>query len=389
MPAQSSPISSHSHTMAILFSAALLGAISGYVQALFAVQLEQSGVPTRLIGAANTGQMLAIPLLAAVLPRILYRANLYKLHLTVTTVGLTAMLALALTMDTIWLHIPLRFVLGCGIASGYVIYEYWLNSTVSDQHRGKIMALYGTAVVAGMGMGPLLVPIVNDFANLPFLAGALLFMARMVPVRLVRHRAPRIHDAPPSANLMAIIRLSPTVAMTGLMFGITESAMFGFMPIYGLREGLSETHAVFLLTCIFWGGLALQLPVGWLADHINTRSVLLTATGIGAIGGIILPYLIGDAGWPLWAHMLFWGGVVTTIYTIATILLGREHKEANLANATLAFVMMYGIGSIIGPLITGEALERIGTQGLPWVMGLACAVTFVFTAWRTIKGHHQ
>ncbi|MGB1540344.1 MAG: MFS transporter, partial [Rickettsiales bacterium] len=128
---------------------------------------------------------------------------------------------------------------------------------------------------------------------------------------------------------------------------------------------------------------------GWLADRTTPRTTLFLATGIGALGGAALPYLIHMPGLPLWLHMIFWGGVITTIYTIGTIVLGHEHKEANLASATLAFVLMYGIGSIMGPTLSSEAIEAFGTQGLPWVMGLACAFTFVFTAWRTYRGHHQ
>lgn len=374
---------------AVLASALVLGAISGYVMGFFSVQLELAGISTRAIGLANTLQMTAIPLVAACLPRFLYRTNLYRLHLLATGAGVIAMFGLAFSLSHIPLHLGLRFLLGCGVCSGYIIYEYWLNSTVDDRHRGKTMAMYGTFVVIGMALGPLLVPLAGLEGFLPFAVGMGLFLLALTPVTFARKAAPKIHDEAPSANIMRIIRLSPTVAVTALMFGIVESSMFGFMPIYGLREGLSQNEAVFLLSCIFWGGLVLQLPVGWLADHVSVRTVLLSATAIGAIGGIILPFLMFEPTYLLWVHILFWGGVITTIYTIATILLGREHRDANLANATLAFVMMYGIGSMAGPALTGEALERIGTHGLPWVMGLACAVTFVFTAWRTIRGHHQ
>lgn len=376
-------LSRNSHLAVVLLATIVMGGLTGYCWTLFSLQLEQAQVPSEWIGYAGTAQVLAIVLITNLLPRFLYRTNLFRLHLLTTMAGICAFLGLGLAENDMWLHIPLRLLLGCGLSGTYILYEYWLNSSVSDSHRGKVMALYCTCVVLGMSVGPMLVPPLQQAPMALTALGMGLFTLSLALISQIRHRCPRIHDIPPSASPWGIIILSPTVAVIALMFGITESTYWSFMSIYGMRSGLNVEDAAFLLALISMGGLVAQLPMGILADKYSPRFTVLLATGIGAVGGLGLPHLIGNAGWPLWAYMFVWGGVITTIYTCAIILLGREHKAANLANATLAFQMMYGAGNIIGPMAMGNAIDTVGTSAVPWGMGITCGVTFLFTAWRT------
>lgn len=373
---------------AVLLATVVLGTIVSYGWALFSVQLEQAGVATGWIGYAGTAQLLAILLNTLLLPRFLYRTNAVRLHMAATALGVTAFLCLGVAGSALAWHIPLRFVLGLGINGCFILYEYWLNSTVEDRHRGKVMALYCTCVVLGMSIGPRLVPLLQDMPQLQHVVGAALFALALALVLPMRGQAPQPHAAAPSASPFGIIRLSPMVAVVALMFGLTESTYWSFMTIYGMREGLDVADATFLLSLISLGGLVAQLPMGWLADKTSPRFTVLLATGTGAAGAALLPQLIGAAGLPLWVYMFVWGGILTTIYTCAIIVIGHEHKAANLANATLAFQMMYGLGNIVGPAATGNAIEAFGTSAVPAMMGLACGASFVFTAMRTFRRKH-
>lgn len=379
----------HPHLAIVLLATIVMGSLTGYSWTLYSLQLEQAQVPSELIGYAGTAQVLAIVLITNLLPKFLYRTNLFRLHLLTTVAGMCAFMGLGLAGNDMWLHIPLRLLLGCGLSGTYILYEYWLNSSIGDSHRGKVMALYCTCVVLGMSGGPLLVPPLQHAPMALTASGMGLFALSLALVSQIRHHCPQIHEIPPSASPWGIIILSPTVAVIALMFGITESTYWSFMSIYGMRNGLDVNDAAFLLALISMGGLVAQLPMGMLADKFSPRFTVLLATSIGAIGGLGLPHLIGSAGLPLWAHMFIWGGIITTIYTCAIILLGREHKAANLANATLAFQMMYGAGNIIGPMAIGNAIDTIGTSAVPWGMGIACGVTCLFTAWRTWRKLHH
>lgn len=370
----------------MLAACLVVGTLSGYLVTFFSLAMEAAGTPTHLIGYANSAQLSGILAMSLLLPRVLPRSPLTWLFTAGALLG-AAMFALLASLPMAgMMHIALRFLLGCAMSTLYIVAEYWLNSRADDAHRGKTLGMYGTLVVMGMGIGPLLVPYASDAgSNFAMQLGSGLFLLCALPVLLaprVLQAAANEPEAPaPAPNLLQMLRRAPVTAITGLTFGIAESSMFGFMPITGLRSGFGETESVFLLTCILWGGMVMHIPAGWLADRIPVQRVLLMVSGIGAVGGMAVPSLLAGGTSPLlWAHMVFWGGTVTTIYTTALIQLGRLHQGASLASAGLTLVLFYGIGGMLGPTLAAYALEWHGTAGLPWLMALACGSCFVFTA---------
>lgn len=371
----------------MLLGAFVMGAISGYASSLFSIKMTLEGISPAVIGYADSAQSAAILAVTLGLPKVLYRIPLIYLYVVGCTAGIVAMLGLSGSLHSFYLLLALRLLLGVGTNTLYIACEYWLNSNADDSYRGKLLALYGIAVVLGMGAGPLLVPPLVNAGFTPFVVGAGLFALCFLPALLAIGKQQERTEPPkaPTASLWGIMKLSPTVTVAGLLFGAAEASLFAFMPAYGLKEGLTEMQSALLLTCVFWGGLLAQLPMGWLADRFSSRTALLLAAAVGIIGALLLPAVIHAPEWLRWGHVAVWGGMMITIYIVSMGLLGREHKEADLATATLAFILMYGIGGIAGPSLTGIAMERLGTQGFPLVLALACGVIFLFTAARMMQ----
>ena len=375
--------------VAILISAFVIGNISGYVMAFFSMRMKLAGIPTQTIGFATSIQLSALVAVTLILPKFLHRTNLFIFHLCACIAGMVAFFGLFFADNDIWVHYGFRFLLGCGIAALYIICELWLNAAVQDAHRGKVLGMYGMLIVLGMGGSPRIVPVIGTDGLMPFLIGVSFFAAAFLPLLFVAKHAPQGgSDAlPTSSSILNILKLSPSITFAGLMFGISDSSMSFFMPIYGLSEGLSKSDSAFLLTCIFWGGVLMQIPAGWMADRIPTRIVLLMALSIGVAGCAIVPYLIGAPGWLLWLHMAIWGGIMTTIYVIALTAVGREFKETHLATAILTFGLMYGAGGMVGPTLAGQAMEQFGPNGLPGLVAVVCSLSILFNLFRMMKGH--
>jgi hypothetical protein len=62
------------------------------------------------------------------------------------------------------------------------------------------------------------------------------------------------------------------------------------------------------------------------------------------------------------------------MYTLGLALLGERFRPGQLAAANAAFVMMYEVGSITGPVASGAALDRWPTYGLPVSVGIVAAL---------------
>jgi hypothetical protein len=76
--------------------------------------------------------------------------------------------------------------------------------------------------------------------------------------------------------------------------------------------------------------------------------------------------------------MFLWGGVSWGIYTLALGLMGEKFPATELAAANAAFVMMYEVGSVGGPIISGAAMDAWPLYGLPTVIAVVAGALFFF-----------
>lgn len=376
----------------LLLASGFQGVISGFTLTFFPMLMEHSGVATEFIGLGNSAQMGAIIAVTLILPYFLHRLRLPALYCASCVVGGFAVLALSQTGGGIG-HILLRLVMGSCVSIMYIVLEYWLNATVAPNLRGKVLGCYGMAIVTGMGAGPLLIGETGIGSFAPFIFGAGMFAFCAIIASFARKGAPTGHmDAePPRGNPLRFLRLAPALALAGLLHGIVESGMYSFLPVYGMRQGLSESQSAALLTCVFWGAIVLQLLLGWLADRWTAMNTLRLAALINAGGALMLPLLLPKAGNMLWVYMLIWGGTIPTIYTLTSTCIGHRYRDEKLANAILTFVLMYGVGGLIGPYITGQTIAHITAHGLPAIMVLAygiCFATLLFSRQHAIPKEH-
>jgi predicted MFS family arabinose efflux permease len=123
------------------------------------------------------------------------------------------------------------------------------------------------------------------------------------------------------------------------------------------------------------GNLLLQIPIGWIADRMSRRRVLLGCAMVGVAGAALLPLLLKQP-LLLWPLLFIWGGTVFAFYPVALSLLGQNVPANQFASANASFIVFYELGSISGPVVGGAAMDILGPQGLPLAVG-AVALAFI------------
>jgi hypothetical protein len=71
--------------------------------------------------------------------------------------------------------------------------------------------------------------------------------------------------------------------------------------------------------------------------------------------------------------LVAWGGATMAIYTLSLAVMGESFPRAQLAGANAAFVIMYELGSVSGPLVAGGAMDLAGPHGLMLILALIAA----------------
>jgi MFS family permease len=163
--------------------------------------------------------------------------------------------------------------------------------------------------------------------------------------------------------------------------GATESGVFSFIAIYGLRIGFDEGQAAMLVSAIALGNVISQIPLGLLADRVDRRRLLFVIALVCSVISALLP-VFSHTPALLIAALVAWGGVVAGLYTVGLIHLGSRLSGSDLASANAAFVLMYSVGMLAGPTLIGAGMDAWDPHGLTVVAATFTFAYACFAAWR-------
>lgn len=364
---------------AVLLGMLVIGINVGLINPLIALNLESRGISTTFNGINAAMPYIAAILFAPLVPRLARRMGLLGVLFLSGAIDIAVILAFTLSDDT-WVWLGLRFLMGLGMLFHWVGSEIWVNAAVTDANRGKILGLNGALFSAGMICGPLILGLIGTVGALPFYLCACLIILAMSPLLFAFGTAPDARGSH-KTNLIATVRAAPTPMAGALLEGIIFVALFVQLPIYGVRSGMIEVDAINLLAALVIGGTIAPLGIGWLADHMDRRLLLIGCGAVTLAAILMLPVVFGST-WMTWALLMVWGGAGAGFYTVGLVRLGEKFSAAQLGAATAAFVMATHIGSLTGPVIAGIGMDLWDPDGFIVAMAISATAFLVFAIWR-------
>jgi len=355
---------------------------TGLSYPLLALILEDMGASSGLIGLNAAMGPIGIILSAPFVPGLARKFGAWFICVTSLCSSAVLLLMLAVFRDVmIWF--PIRFFLGVAISAIFIISETWINQLAMPRIRGRIIGIYNTVAAAGFALGPLTLAVIGSQGWPPFLVGITGILIALPVFVLARDHLPGF-DGRENASVFSFISLAPMLLLAVAFAALFDQVALSFLPIYGLRHGLTEATSSLALAVMIIGNVVLQIPIGWLADRISRR-FLMNIMAIATMIGTLLLSLLIEGSMLLWPMLFVWGAVAFGIYTIALVELGDRFSGALLLAGNGAFGMMWGIGGIFGPPVAGAAMDLIGPEGLPIILGLASGVLVVATGFMPLS----
>jgi MFS family permease len=151
-------------------------------------------------------------------------------------------------------------------------------------------------------------------------------------------------------------------------------AFWGLLPVYARRIGFDTAEVGTYMSVAILGGAALQWPLGRLSDHRDRRIVLAwvaTAAALLAVAALAA----GGREWPAMAVIFLFGGMAFAVYPIVVAHLVEHVPPDNLLAASSSVLLVYGVGSALGPLVAGVLMSGTGTSSLfAWFAGTHIAL---------------
>jgi MFS family permease len=362
----------------LLIGVAGMGLVIGLSFPLVTLSLERLNFDSGLIGLNTATGSIGILVVGVYTGRLLAKHSAFAMILGAYGVAIATLLLMPLT-ESVSGWFALRFFEALGLGFLWLVSETWVNELASPEKRGRVMGMYGMAFSIGFATGPLLVTLIGSEGMQPFVITAAILVVSSPPMIMLAGKRKAI-DEHETRGHIKVLRLGLFLFMIAFAAGFFESIVFALMLIYTHAEGLGDSSSLYALSALSAGGIAMQYPMGRFAD-IFGRYALMVVIAVGILLSVIaIPYVL-DSFILLLVVLFIFGGSIFGLYILGLILLGDEFGSSSLVVANAVFIIMYDIGGIIGPPITGMAMDIwpqsgfIGTLVVSAI--LFCVVTFM------------
>ena len=357
----------------------------GLTMPLLSLVLSHQGVDETLIGLNTGAYFIAIFAVAPFTTRLMRRRGPAQLMLA-SILAEAILLALLCAFPNVWLWFPLRFALGIAASFLWIAGEAWVNHAAQESHRGRIIAIFGVVVSAGFALGPLILSWTGTEGWTPFLVTIAVLLVAAGVLASTLGTAPRL-SGKTSGTLARYVLLAPVAMFGYFVFAAGDAVLLTFLPIYAVGIGLEEAESVRLLTVLAVGSMALQYPIGWLADRVSNYAIVTVVSVALLAGSIALPAALAHPAPTVGvAFMFLYGGALGGLYTLSLVLLGRQFKGADLSAASAMLSVMFCIGAFIWPSLSGAVMDRFGGRAMPVTLVVAFAMFLLIVAVVWIRG---
>lgn len=280
-----------------------------------------------------------------------------------------------------WLFI--RFFTGFGVFVMYTVIESWLNGQTQDAYRSRVFSIYTLVNLVAIAASQQLLRIDSATSYTLFVLASFLVTAAIMPVSWTRLQQPHVPVDMPSMSILKLFDAAP-VAVTGVVVsGLIMGPFWGLTPLFVAGLDYTENQLAGFISMSILGGALIQYPVGRWSDRMDRRRVILVTFVLGSL----LALTMALSAWYLPAERtlmtalsIVFCGLVLAVYPISVAhLVDRIHKDHLVAGSS-GLLMLYGLGSFIGPALAGFALEYLGAGGLPaYYLIMLAAFSLVLT----------
>lgn len=285
----------------------------------------------------------------------------------------TALVALLVLLQTLgenyWFWLLLRTLQGLALVGLYAIIESWLNAAAEPEHRNPLFSIYMMLNLGSLAAAQQFLRVEGE-AWLLFAVVAALVCAATLPVAATRQAQPRMQDVP-RVDVVGLYRRVPTALASALLSGLVMGALWGLLPVHARAAGLDTADIGTYMSAAILGGVALQWPLGRFADRVDRR-LALAAIGAAAAAVAAAALMLPAAGMGAASALIFvFGGLGFTVYPVAVAHLVDYLPRERLLSGASTVLLVFGLGSALGPLLAGAWMNRAGAGVLfAWFMVL-------------------
>jgi MFS family permease len=288
---------------------------------------------------------------------------------------------LSLLLITPWVWIPVRALSGFCFAGAAMIVESWLNERVDAKSRGRVFGVYTMVNLAATTAGQMVLTLGDAGGYVFFVLAAMVYCLALLPTAISATTTPRPLTRV-SLDLPKLWKNSPIAVFAVLMVGVSNASFGTLAAVYGARIGLSLGDIALFASIPILAGAASQIPVGIASDRFDRRKVLIAVTLVALVADAL--FLFTGVSNPLLVLTLsaLFGATVFAMYPLIVAHANDHADPGAFIQVSGGLLLVFGIGSIIGPTAAGFAMTSFGASTLFAVTGAAHVLLLLFALLR-------
>ena len=359
----------------LMLGRGLAGVVSG-------VRAELEGFDTTVTGVIMASYFVGFLVGSQLTPRIMARVGHIRVFAAFSAVVVVAILGQGIWVSPVpW--ILLRLAFGFSMVGLVVVAESWLNETVTNDNRGRVMAIYMVASMGGVAGGQFLLGTGDPGTEILFILSAALIATAIIPISLSTSSAPEF-TLPPKTNPREIWDAAPVGVVGALFTGLANSALLGMAAVYASQVGMSVERTAVFAAAAAVGAVFLQWPIGIASDYVGRRPMILIVSS-AAVAVAVVGLAVPVDSFGIIAVMFVFGGLSYTMYSLSLSHVIDVLPTGRAVTASSTNVFLAGVGAIVGPLLASILMSTIGPSGFWWTLALAFAVIALFAVYRLVR----
>jgi MFS family permease len=369
--------------LSLLISTLLMMVAFGLQSYVVPVRAVAEGWSTQTITWIATGYTLGFTSSCIVTPKFILAVGHVRVFVALITLLSIAILLCSLMVDwRAW--IVFRTISGFAIAGSYLIIESWLNERVTNENRASVFSLYVMITMVGSVAGQYLVPLGDPTNTSLFILCAIIFSVSLLPTALTSSPLP----APPTQarfNVLKLYRRSPVAVVGAFLAGALSGAWLNLGGVFTQRIGLSTAQGATLLAALLVGSTLAQIPIGRASDRMDRRLVMVACGLVGVAASLAMIAVQGGSPTLLYFVAALVGSVLFPIYALNVAHANDLAQPDEYVEVSSGMMIVYGMGTISGPLVAGPVMDRFGPTALFAVFTLYFAIYGGYAAWRIAR----
>ena len=369
---------------ALLISVAILLTGQGLQGTLLPIRASLEAFSTISVGFIGAAYFLGFTVGCIFGAELVKRVGHIRVFLAMTALASTTALIHSLILYP-WIWVLLRMLTGFCFAILYVVIESWINDRSSNQNRGVIFSIYVMITLTVQAFGQLMVLLYEPNGIELFAITSILITLAAIPIALSTTPAPEIKQTT-NFNFTKLFKISPAAIIGCLFVGSVNGSFWSLAPIFMTSLFSDISYTVWFMTSTIIGGALSQWPIGFLSDKIGRRKMIVINAFLGVIVASIIISSIQSINF-IGINLLgaAWGAVSFPMYTL-TVAHANDHADpGDYVLVSSGLLLMFGIGAIIGPLLSSILISLTNASGLFIFTGIMHLLLALYLSYRIIR----